>query len=544
MTKLEFEKILLPLLKIIDDIEMELVVNIIDRIDNYDGVKGSLEWYVDKLSEMKLLDKDNLKAFKKDKQKLKRAILQLSEDCGYHVENIKKLTEYYDKGLLEVNPNTLFESVAINTLIAEAVKDTTDIMDLIQTKAIEGSSEAYKEILNKAYIETASGTYTYTQAIRRVLDDFAEKGIKAVHYKNGTSLSIEAVARRDVITRMNKLNADVELEHAKELDTNLVYVDQHLGARVRTKYTKEDYEAHAEWQGKKYMIEGSNDKYDNLYEKTGLGQMLGLKGINCYHSMRPTFEWEEIPEQIDLKENERVREILDKKNYYTRKARILKQKRINAKELGEKEEYKKLNKKYSAFNKEYDAWLKENGFVRDYSREYVSKTIKKEDKNENFIDVTKEWLDNATPNSHKVEDRQYFEKDGIKYQVHGKDVVLDYSNKEKEIAEWLENTFGGELYMLPKVNNPEGIQTADYLFRGEYWDLKEITGKGKNILFHAIEDHKKQSNNFIFDISKSSLSDDEIFERLNKLYSIKKVEWLNKIIVKRNDKLIKVTKKK
>ena len=113
-------------------------------------------------------------------------------------------------------------------------------MNLIQTKAIEGSNKAYKDILNKAYIKTAGGAYTYTESIKRALDEFSEKGIKAAHYKNGTSLSIESVVRRDVITRMNKLVGDCELEHAKELNTNFVYVDQHLGARVRTPYMKND----------------------------------------------------------------------------------------------------------------------------------------------------------------------------------------------------------------------------------------------------------------------------------------------------------------
>lgn len=28
--------------------------------------------------------------------------------------------------------------------------------------------------------------------------------------------------------------------------------------------------------------------------------------------------------------------------------------------------------------------------------------------------------------------------------------------------------------MIPRVNKPDGIKTADYLFRNEYWDLKEI----------------------------------------------------------------------
>lgn len=51
--------------------------------------------------------------------------------------------------------------------------------------------------------------------------------------------------------------------------------------------------------------------------------------------------------------------------------------------------------------------------------------------------------------------------------------------------------------MLPRINNPKGIQTADYLWNGEYWDLKEINGNGKNILFHAVENHEKQAKNFI-----------------------------------------------
>lgn len=160
-----------------------------------------------------------------------------------------------------------------------------------------------------------------------------------------------------------------------------------------------------------------------------------------------------------------------------------------------------------------------------------------------YVDITKEWTNNPTPNSHKVEDRQYFKKDGIKYQVDGKNVVLDYSNKEKEVAEWLENVFGGELYMLPRVNNPEGIQTADYLFRNEYWDLKEINGTGKNILFHAIEDHERQAHNFIFDISKTKLTNNEIMERLDKLYSLNKVRWLDVIIIMKENELIKIVKR-
>lgn len=162
---------------------------------------------------------------------------------------------------------------------------------------------------------------------------------------------------------------------------------------------------------------------------------------------------------------------------------------------------------------------------------------------ENYSDVTKEWLNNATPNSHKVIDRQYFEKDDIRYDVDGKNVVLDYSSKEKEVAEWLENTFGGEIYMLPRVNNPEGISTADYLWNDEYWDLKEITGNGKHTFDSAIKKKKSQSSNFIFDISNSEMTTEMIDKQINLIYKNKDRKWVNKIIIKQNQEVITVYKK-
>lgn len=76
----------------------------------------------------------------------------------------------------------------------------------------------------------------------------------------------------------------------------------------------------------------------------------------------------------------------------------------------------------------------------------------------NYIDITNEWLILATPNSHIVKEQYYFDYEGKRYYVDNKNVVLDYSKQELEIAIWLENTFGGPIFMLPRVNNPEGIK--------------------------------------------------------------------------------------
>lgn len=555
MNKQKFNELLKPLIEIYDSIEMDMILDMLDRIDNYNSVKGTLKWYLDKLTELKVFEKYNKQIVRKNKKQIKKALEEILENASKNAISVDTLETFNKYTKSNITIDDIYNNNSATNIIKEALKSTESICNLINTKAIQAANEEYRNILNKAYLETSTGIYTYDQSIKLAIDKMAENGIMMANYTSGRKISIESAVRRDVITRANKLVGDIELEAAKEMDTNLVYVDQHLGARTRNKYMTHDYEAHDEWQGKVYMIEGSSDKYDNFYEKTGYGEMLGLKGINCYHDFRPYFEWEGIPKEVDIYESRRIRKLYDKQREYERKIRHLKREKIINGKMGNTDDYKKAKEKLALINHEYNDFLKENNLNRKVNREYVSKKINvldtknKQEKNKpklpenNYIDVTKEWLDSATPNSNIVEDRQYFEHEEIKYKVDDKNVVLDYSSKEREVAEWLESTFGGEIYMLPRINTPEGIKTADYLFKDEYWDLKEITGVGKNILFHAIEDHEKQAHNFIFDISKTKLSNNEIIERLNKLYSIKKVDWLNKIIVKREEKIIKITKR-
>lgn len=536
MDKLQYDRLLKPLIEIYDEIELDITRNILKRLKTYDSVEGSLEWYLEKLTELGTFRSDNLKVFKKNKKEIEKELEKIIEASSRQQDYLEILNNYYEKGLIEINPTDLYQGEAFNNIIDNALKDVSDITDLIKTKALEGANDSYKKILSQAYIETASEVYTYQESIRRALKEYAKEGIQVVHYTNGKTLSIEAVVRRDVITRTNQLVGDIDLENAKSLGTNLVYVDQHLGARVRTKYMKNDYEAHAEWQGKVYMIEGSNDKYPNFFEKTGYKEMLGLKGINCYHGFRAFFEWEEIPKEINKEKNEKEYELLQKQRAYERKIRRLKRKKEVSKDF-DKEKYKKVCMKLKNTNKEYNSFIDENNLRRDYSREYVETSKKSQYRIEekNYLDVTNEWLNNANANSHKIEDRRYFEKDGIRYDVDGKNVVLDYSNKEKEVAEWLEDTFGGEIYMLPRINNPEGISTADYLWNDEYWDLKEIKGISKQTLYHAVYKKKSQSSNFIFDVSMSKLNIGEFKKQINSLYDRKDTEFMEKIILKKEN---------
>ncbi len=161
-----------------------------------------------------------------------------------------------------------------------------------------------------------------------------------------------------------------------------------------------------------------------------------------------------------------------------------------------------------------------------------------------FCDVTEEWLEKATPNSHIVKDRLYFEYKGERYFVDNKNVVLDYSKKEKEVALWLEDTFGGEIFMLPRVNKPDGIMTADYLWNNEYWDLKEIKAVGKRVIDNRIKSYKYQSINYIIDVTGNPLDNIIILNQIKNIFVSKDRSWVHSIILKRNKELIKVFIKK
>ena len=99
--------------------------------------------------------------------------------------------------------------------------------------------------------------------------------------------------------------------------------------------------------------------------------------------------------------------------------------------------------------------------------------------------------------------------------------------------------------MNPKVSEPESVKVPDYYYKNMRLDLKEINGNGKNTIDTAIKNKKEQADNFILDIqNKCKLDDKEIIEQVQNIYNSKNRGWVNMIIIKRNNDLIKIYKRK
>ena len=170
----------------------------------------------------------------------------------------------------------------------------------------------------------------------------AKKGITGATYrrKDGTivNYSIEAAVRRDILTATCKLINTSSLKEVELIGAEYVEVSSHIGARV----SKDDPIAdHAGWQGKVYKLEGADEQYDNFYEKTGYGDILGLGGVNCRHHFFAFFPGISTPisQKIDLEENERIYKLTQQQRRMEREIRALKKEKMLYERINDDEAY-------------------------------------------------------------------------------------------------------------------------------------------------------------------------------------------------------------
>lgn len=429
-------------------------------------------------------------------------------------------------------------------------------------------AKAYQWALDNAAMQVQSGAISYNQAIKTAVQQLAQSGLKVVDYESGHRDQIDVAARRAVMTGVNQICAKYTEQSAEYLETPYFEVSAHAGAR--DKPGPSPWSSHKDWQGKVYSTR-SNDIYPNIYEVCGLGYVDGLEGANCRHRR---FSWVEgVSERTYTDEqlahiDDGLGCTFDGRKYTAYEAtqmqrrverQIRAQKRlVNAyKSAGLTDDATVANIKLRRLNAKYREFSKAAGLPEQkerlkvlYQNDTAPKTatsaatpIPKD--REFYTDVTEKWRETATPNSHVVQDLQEYTANGVTYKVDGHNVVLDYSPHEKEIAELIEKEFGGEMYMVPRVNNPQGVSTPDYLLRGVGYDLKTLgESAGANTLFNRVKKAKLQTQNFIIDVTNAKLDEDTILAQVKKVFHREDTNWVDEILIVQNGSQIQVFKRK
>ena len=176
----------------------------------------------------------------------------------------------------------------------------------------------------------------------------------------------------------------------------------------------------------------------------------------------------------------------------------------------------------------------------EWKKKYVDDKGHNED-NKLYYDITDEYKD-VSPGI--VKDLKELEIDGKKIYVDGKNAVLDYSQYEKSVAEWVSKNMGGDVLMCPRIVIPKGVRTADYIWNEEKWDLKTIKSHSKNTLVGAVKNAKGQAENVILDLKVGSYTHEILSKELERIYNNSRYKFLDKLMIIEENTLRGIYKRK
>lgn len=287
MTPDELEKLPKPLERIMRDLEMSIMQEIIERIKAVAQITPVTDWLLVRLS-----------AIGTSKARIKRMIGESLIESDLRVDDIYeqavrsdfvRYKEIYEAVGRDYRPYG--ENKWLQQVVETARRQTKDSLrpmeNITQTmgfnvpvgggkKVFTPLSEYLERSMDKAMMGIVTGSKTYSQAVGDVIDEMTASGIRTVDYASGKSDRIEVAARRAVMTGVAQMTDKVNEKNAEELGTDDWEVDWHMGARnIGTGYLN-----HQNWQGKVYSSA-------EMRTICGLGEMLGFAGINCYHIRFP-----------------------------------------------------------------------------------------------------------------------------------------------------------------------------------------------------------------------------------------------------------------
>ena len=265
---------------IFKNLEEKIMADIVRRIKVAGELSGSTTYLMEQLLYMGYSNED-----------IKRMIQEALEESEEYVD------ELYDKVLEDeyLGSSPIFQAKGVTMLpfkknpvmqnLLSFAKSSTngEMVNMTRTlgfvkntrtgtKAVE-LSKFYKETMDKALMEVATGTFSLDRALNDAVNVMVNSGVRWIDYESGHHNRIAVAARRAVMTGLAHASQEQTKNMAKELDIHTFEVSAHMGARP----------SHAQWQGKVYTE-------SELVSVCGLGEVTGLLGANCYHNYYMFFE--------------------------------------------------------------------------------------------------------------------------------------------------------------------------------------------------------------------------------------------------------------
>lgn len=467
-------------------IENELIASMIRNFENHkqeetDEKKHWSMWQAEMLKSLEKYKHDNQKKYGKqfkDINKKIEALISLARSEG-GMNQEKRILEEIKNGFpaKKITKGGTAEFFKVNDRKLDAlIQATTADMQKAEAAVLRMANDQYRKIIYNAQVYANTGAGTYEKAVDMATKDFLSAGLNCVEYANGARHTLSDYADMAIRTASKRAYLQGEGEMRQQWGLHLVIMNKRGSPCPKClpfvgKILIDDV-----WSG------GSSK--DGKYPLMSSAVAAGLYHPRCKDSHTTYFPG---ITKVDPKYNKQ--EIADIEDTAKQEAKQQYAER-QEKKFGRLADFSLDPENQKQYEKMQNRWkhvrMRTGGMD---SREYTD--FKDLERMQGFEDVTDEWKKKATPNSHNVEEiYKYKIKDSV-FTVDGKNVLLDYSDKERRIAELLKEELGGKISLVPRVLNPQGISTPDYIFRDEAFDLKELSGTSKNLVYNAIAKKKR-----------------------------------------------------
>ena len=274
MTQGELEKIPAKFEKIMRQLEIRIMEDMVRRIKENGFSTASADWQFTRLKQLGLSEEQIKKWVKEALQTTDKEIEKIYSDETYQ-EYMKQARGYevYGKEQIPFEENVELQQLieAVKQQTAEEFQNITGSMGFVK-EASHGAqqvlplNEFYQTTLDNAVMDIHSGAFSYSEVIGRTINDMTKSGLRWIDYESGWHNRVPVAARRAVMTGFRQVQGKINEQVARDLHTDSYEVTVHIGARP----------THQIWEGRVWTME-------QLKMVCGLGTGPGLHGWNCYH---------------------------------------------------------------------------------------------------------------------------------------------------------------------------------------------------------------------------------------------------------------------
>lgn len=348
---------------IYEQMQVELFENLIRRLKERGPVdleENPYAWQLQKLSEMNMLNEENLKIIAKRSGIAEDLLRKVVENEGLSIYE-DTFTRYGKK------PKGLQSNLVHESLSALSSQAIGELHNMINSTLPESVQVVFRDIVQKTVAQVATGISTPQKAIAESVLKWTERGFTGFVDAGGKHWRADVYARAVVKSTTRRTYNEMRTRSAKEAGITTFRYSRKSSAREMCAY-----------------IQGQIVTYGPSFEQDGIkvysladygyGKAGGCLGVHCGHHLTPfvigvnTFDADNIPDPEEAMANA---ELEAKQRGLERAVRKTKERLHYANQLDDAEEIQKAKMRVKKAQGKVRQFVEDNQDVlhRDYSRE-------------------------------------------------------------------------------------------------------------------------------------------------------------------------------